>query len=454
MCHSHTDAALTLPAGAAKILQILQAAGHEAYVVGGCVRDALLGRTPGDWDITTSAAPQEVKALFRRTIDTGIQHGTITVRMMGESYEVTTYRVDGIYEDGRHPKEVTFTRSLSEDLRRRDFTINAMAYCPGEGLVDCFGGIQDLKDGILRAVGIPSERFAEDALRILRAVRFSAQLDFTIEPVTLAAIRDFAPSLTKISAERIRVELDKLLCSGHPEHFLTLYQTGITDIIFPEFNRMMEMPQNNPWHSYNVGIHTIEVMKAVPADRVLRWSALLHDTGKLETRSTDEKGTDHFYGHAKESAAFADRFLKKLRFDNHTIDQVVLLVRWHDSWFDGSARVTRRVMNRVGAENFMDLLAIARADAMAKSAYAKEQLLPKYDEVEKRYHEIKDAGECTSLKDLSISGRDLIAAGMKPGPEIGETLQYLLTLVLEDPALNTRETLLPRAEQFRRSRPQ
>ena len=435
---------ISLPQAAGKILSLLNEAGYEAYIVGGCVRDALLGREPGDWDITTSASPMEVKTIFHRTVDTGIQHGTVTVLMGGESYEVTTYRLDGAYEDGRHPTEVTFTSSLAEDLRRRDFTINAMAWHPEKGLVDLFGGVQDLEQRIIRAVGVPAERFQEDALRIMRAVRFSAQLNFEIEEQTLSAIKDFAPRLDLISRERIRVELDKLLRSDHPEKFLTLSETGITAGIFPEFDRMLATPQNNPWHMYNVGIHTIEVMKAVPADGILRWSALLHDVGKLTTRTTDEKGIDHFYGHAKISADFARTFLRDLRFDNHTIDEVCLLVRWHDSWFDGSAKITRRVMSRVGADHFPSLLAIARADARAKSPYGWKRLEPLYDQVEERYREITAAGECTSLKTLAVSGKDLIAAGIKPGPEIGAALTLLLELVIEHPELNTKEDLLAR----------
>ncbi len=435
---------ISVPAAAGKILSVLNEAGHEAYVVGGCVRDALLGRTPGDWDITTSASPQEVKALFRRTVDTGIQHGTVTVLLGGGAYEVTTYRLDGAYEDGRHPKEVTFTRSLAEDLRRRDFTINAMAYHPEEGLTDLFGGMDDLRRRLIRAVGVPAERFQEDALRILRAVRFSAQLDFETEKETLAAIRDFAPRLELISQERIRTELDKLLCSDHPEKFLLLRETGITARLFPEFDRMMEMPQNNPWHSYSVGEHTLMVMQNVPAERSLRWAALLHDVGKLFTRTTDENGVDHFYGHAARSAVFAESFLRNLRFDNHTISEVSLLVRWHDSHFEGTPRNTRRVVARVGKEHFPALLAIARADALAKSLYAQEQLLPVYDVAEQQYRDILAAGECTSLGELAISGKDLIAAGMKPGPQIGETLNGLLKLVIDHPEYNTREELLKR----------
>ena len=435
---------ISVPAAAGKILSVLNEAGHEAYVVGGCVRDALLGRTPGDWDITTSASPQEVKALFRRTVDTGIQHGTVTVLLGGSAYEVTTYRLDGIYEDGRHPKEVTFTRSLAEDLRRRDFTINAMAYHPEEGLTDLFGGLEDLSRRLIRAVGVPADRFQEDALRILRAVRFSAQLDFEIEKETLAAVRDFAPRLDLISQERIRTELDKLLCSDHPEKFRLLQKTGISARLLPEFDGMLEMPQNNPWHSYSVGEHTLMVMQNVPAERSLRWAALLHDVGKLFTRTTDENGVDHFYGHAAQSAVFAESFLRNLRFDNHTISKVSLLVRWHDSHFDGTSVNTRRVIARVGKEHFPDLLAIARADALAKSPYAQEQLLPVYDRAEQQYREILAAGECTSLKELAIGGKDLIGAGIQPGPQIGETLNRLLKLVIDHPEWNTREELLSR----------
>ena len=436
---------LNIPENVKIILKILNAAGHEAYIVGGCVRDAILGRTPEDWDITTSAMPEEVKALFVRTIDTGIKHGTVTVLIKGEGYEVTTYRIDGEYEDGRHPKQVTFTRSLSEDLLRRDFTINAMAYHPETGLVDLFGGEEDLKAHIIRAVGVPDDRFDEDALRILRAIRFSAQLDFGIEPATLKSIADHAENLRLISAERIRVELTKTLVSNHPERFMLCHDTGITKVLFPEFDQMLAMPQENPWHCYNVGRHTMEVVKGVPADTILRWAALLHDVGKLWTKTIDEEGKAHFYGHAKKSAEFAGDFLRNLKFDNHTIDMVCLFARHHDAWFDGSDKVTRRVISRVGKENFPALLLIARADAMAKSEYAKTQLLPKYDAVEEGFHRIMAEKQCTSLKELAVNGGDLIKAGIKPGKEMGELLQSLLTHVIEYPEDNVKEVLLERA---------
>ncbi|MCD8010340.1 MAG: CCA tRNA nucleotidyltransferase [Lachnospiraceae bacterium] len=433
---------IELPPQVQNILRILREAGFEAYIVGGCVRDALLAREPGDWDITTSASPQEVKALFRRTIDTGIQHGTVTVLMGGNGYEVTTYRVDGVYEDGRHPKQVSFTRSLAEDLKRRDFTINAMAYHPEEGIVDLHGGLADLAHGVIRAVGDPRERFQEDALRILRAVRFSAQLNFTIEEETLAAIRAFAPRLTLISRERIQVECHKLLLSPHPERFLTLYETGITAILFPEFDRMMETPQNHPYHCYSVGLHTIETLKAVPADPVLRWAALLHDVGKLSTHTVDEIGIDHFHGHAVASAGFARRFLRDLRFDNRTVRLVTLLVRYHDYKLGMSEEDLRRTMYRVGAENFPRLLTLRRADAAAKSPLGRERLLPCCDRAEALYAKIVARGDCTSLKDLAVTGQDLIAAGFRPGKKIGETLEQLLELVLVHPEYNTKEELM------------
>ena len=436
---------LTIPENVKIILKILNSAGHEAYIVGGCVRDAILGRTPGDWDITTSAMPEEVKALFRRTVDTGIKHGTVTVLIGGEGYEVTTYRIDGEYEDGRHPKQVTFTRSLSEDLLRRDFTINAMAYHPGTGLVDLFGGKEDLDARIIRAVGVPDDRFDEDALRILRAVRFSAQLDFGIEPATMKSIAEHAENLRLISAERIRVELTKTLISDHPEKFMTFHETGITSVLFPEFDQMLAMPQENPWHCCDVGRHTMKVVCGVPADTVLRWTALLHDVGKLWTKTSDEEGKAHFYGHAKRSAEFAEGFLRGLKFDNHTIDMVCLFTRHHDAWFDGSDKVTRRVISRVGKENFPALLMIARADAMAKSDFAKAQLLPKYDTVEEGFRRIIAADQCTSLKELAVNGGDLIKAGIKPGKEMGELLQSLLTHVIDVPEDNVKEVLLERA---------
>ena len=341
---------IEIPTGAAYILQQLNKHGYEAYIVGGCVRDSLLGKQPNDWDITTSAKPEAVKAIFHRTIDTGIQHGTVTVLVDREilddgrgspashtdyAFEVTTYRVDGVYTDHRRPESVCFTASLEEDLKRRDFTINAMAYNPEQGVIDIFGGQEDLEKGIIRCVGEASERFDEDALRILRAVRFAAQLDFVIENQTREAMRDQAKFLKDISAERICTELTKMIVSKHPERLEEAYELGLTNIFLPEFDRMMQTPQNNPYHLYDVGRHTLQVMRAVSATPVLRYAALLHDVGKPECKTTDETGVDHFYGHQELSAKMARTILRRLKLDNDTIDQVCRLVRNHDYGLSG-----------------------------------------------------------------------------------------------------------------------
>lgn len=437
-----TEVQIEMPSAAAEILRRLTAAGHEAYIVGGCVRDSLLGREPGDWDITTSARPEEVKKLFRRTIDTGIQHGTVTVLEGGEGYEVTTYRLDGAYEDGRHPVSVAFTRSLLEDLRRRDFTINAMAYNETEGLVDAFDGTGDLRRGVIRCVGEASERFGEDALRILRAVRFSAQLGFAIEEDTRHAVGALAPSLQRISRERIQVELNKLLMSGNPGYFRLLYETGITRVLMPEFDVLMDLPQNNPYHCYTVGEHTLRAVEEAPPKLVLRLTMLLHDVAKGWTGSADEMGCDHFYGHAAQGAVWAERFLRELKYDNETTARVKALVQWHDIRFEPVKKSVRRLMSKMGTDLFADFLQVYRADTMAKSEYAKEKILPLLAQTEALAGEILAQEECLTLKQLAIGGGDLIAAGMKPGPQMGRELSRLLELVLEDPRRNTREYLL------------
>ena len=351
---------IRLPEDVKVILNRLQAAGYEAYAVGGCIRDSLLSRSPDDWDITTCAKPEETKALFERTIDTGIQHGTVTVMRRGRGYEVTTYRVDGEYEDGRHPKEVTFTASLEEDLKRRDFTVNAMAYNEKDGLVDLFGGRQDLERGIIRCVGEADERFEEDALRIMRAVRFSAQLGFVIEERTREAIRGHAERLRQVSAERIQVELTKLLTSPNPDFLRIAWETGITAVVLPEFDLLMRQRQNNPHHCYNVGEHTLHAMRAVRPDKCLRLAMLLHDVAKPLCLTTDENGIDHFHGHARKGEGMAAQILKRLRYDNHTIELVSRLVKWHDVPVEPEKKAVRRAASRMGKELF-PLIQIGRA---------------------------------------------------------------------------------------------
>ena len=431
-----------LPEDVKAILHTLQEAGYEAYAVGGCIRDSLLGRRPDDWDITTSAKPQETKALFGKTIDTGIQHGTVTVMRHGRGYEVTTYRVDGEYEDGRHPKEVTFTASLKEDLRRRDFTVNAMAYNEEDGLVDLFGGRQDLEQKIIRCVGEANERFEEDALRIMRAVRFSAQLGFSIEERTKEAIRGHAGRLRQVSAERIQVELTKLVISPNPDFLRIAWETGITAVVLPEFDHLMEQPQNNPHHCFSVGEHTLHAMQAVRPDKCLRLAMLLHDVAKPLCLTTDAEGIDHFHGHAQKGERMAAQILKRLRYDNHTTELVSRLVKWHDVAIAPEKKAVRRAASRMGKELFPLILEVKAADLAAQSDYQRTEKREWLERLRSLYEEIEREGDCLTIKDLAVNGRDLIQSGITPGPQLGLALQQLLEIVLEDPEKNTREYLL------------
>ena len=442
---------IQIPEPVELIIKKLEEHGFEAYAVGGCVRDTILGRTPGDWDITTSALPEQVKSIFRRTIDTGIEHGTVTVMIGQVGYEVTTYRVDGDYQDGRHPTSVTFTPSLVEDLKRRDFTINAMAYRPGEGVVDCFDGLADLENKIIRCVGDPKERFREDALRMMRAVRFSAQLGFTIEGNTKAAIKQMAGNLRLISKERIQAELLKLITSPHPDYIRTAYETGITAIVLPEFDRMMETPQKNSFHALSVGEHTIESLLHVEANPILRLTMLFHDMGKPDCLRIDADGTTHFKQHAIVGADITRNALRSLKFDNHTIDNVTALVRYHDSMRDCVAarqtppvvnkRALRRLVSAIGRERFPLLMEVNLADNLAKTEFAKETHLPALDAVREAYEEIVEADDCLTLKELELNGKDLMAMGIAPGKEIGRILGVCLEWVLDEPERNKKELL-------------
>ena len=442
---------IQIPEPVELIIKKLEEHGFEAYAVGGCVRDTILGRTPGDWDITTSALPEQVKSIFRRTIDTGIEHGTVTVMIGQVGYEVTTYRVDGDYQDGRHPTSVTFTPSLVEDLKRRDFTINAMAYRPGEGVVDCFDGLADLENKIIRCVGDPKERFREDALRMMRAVRFSAQLGFTIEDNTKAAIKQMAGNLRLISKERIQAELLKLITSPHPDYIRTAYETGITAIVLPEFDRMMETPQKNSFHALSVGEHTIESLLHVEANPILRLTMLFHDMGKPDCLRIDADGTTHFKQHAIVGADITRNALRSLKFDNHTIDNVTALVRYHDSMRDCVAarqtppvvnkRALRRLVSAIGRERFPLLMEVNLADNLAKTEFAKKTHLPALDAVREAYEEIVDADDCLTLKELELNGKDLMAMGIAPGKEIGRILGACLEWVLDEPERNKKELL-------------
>lgn len=438
---------IQLPEKVNRIITTLQKHGFEAYAVGGCVRDSFLGRVPGDWDITTSAAPEETKSLFTRTFDTGIEHGTITVLLNGEGFEVTTYRIDGKYEDNRHPSKVQFTRSLSEDLLRRDFTINAMAYNEQDGLVDLFHGMEDLKKGVIRCVGNAEARFSEDALRILRAIRFSAQLGFEIEKETRQAIRKLAPNLSYISAERIQTELVKLLVSDHPDYLRTAWETGLTREFLPEFDACMETAQNTPHHCCSVGEHILKSLTEIENDRLLRITMLLHDIAKPVVKKTDENGRDHFKTHGPVGEKLAGKILRRLKFDNVTIRNTCRLIRYHDLRPTPDAEDVRRAVNLIGEELFPLYLKVQKADLLSQSTYRREEKLARLSGVTEAYQGILERGECTSLKTLAVSGKDLIKAGHPAGPALGALLERLLDCVLKDPTLNTKEKLLETAEK-------
>lgn len=433
---------INMPEAVKDIIHTLQNEGYEAYAVGGCVRDSILGREPNDWDITTSASPEEVKALFRRTIDTGIEHGTVTIMVDKEGYEVTTYRIDGKYEDGRHPSEVTFTRELKEDLLRRDFTINAMAYNDEEGLVDIFGGVEDIRNKVIRCVGDPLARFSEDALRLMRAIRFAAQLGYTIEENTREAIRVIAPNLAKISAERIQAELIKIMISPNPGMMREAYKLGLTKIFMPEFDLAMETEQVNPHHLYTVGEHSMVSVEKVKADKVLRLAMLMHDFGKPHCITTDEKGINHFYGHPEKSEEIARAIMHRLKFDNDTLRKVCILIRCHDERIVPGVKYMRRAVARIGEDAFPALFDVQEADILAQSEYKKEEKLAAVEANRRDYEEMIAEKQCVSIADLAVTGKDLIACGMKPGKEIGQVLNAMLKDVIEEPEHNNKEYLL------------
>ena len=458
-----------IPENVGYILHILEENGYEGYAVGGCVRDMLLGRTPGDWDITTSAKPEQVKALFRRTVDTGIAHGTVTVMLGSEGYEVTTYRLDGNYEDHRHPSEVVFTPSLYEDLRRRDFTINAMAYNPRTGLVDEFGGRRDMERRRIRCVGDPRERFDEDALRMLRGIRFAGQLLFDIEADTLSAIRERADTLVHVSAERIRTELTKLLLSAGADRLLTAAETGLCHYFLPELERMLATPQHNPHHRLDVGRHSIEAVSRAneifaqddlpeytggmgeKEHTALVYGALLHDVAKPDCRVTDGEGIDHFHCHGERGAEQAAEILRRLKFDNDTISMVSTIIKHHDRRYenclengmysDRGKKSVRRLASRTGYRTMPLLFMLQRADLLSQSEFCREEKLARLEAGIRCFREIREAGDALSIKELAIGGREIMALGVKPGPEIGRILRELMETVLEEPAKNTTEEL-------------
>ena len=441
---------INIPADANELIHTLQNNGHSAYIVGGCVRDSILGRTPHDWDICTSATPSEMLEIFkdRKIIETGLQHGTVTVVVNGEPYECTTFRIDGIYSDNRRPDTVTFTDKLVEDLRRRDFTINAMAYNDEEGLIDPFNGMEDIKYKKISCVGCAEGRFGEDALRILRAIRFAAQLEFTIMPGTDREIHKQYKNLENISIERVNSEFCKIASSDDFCIELLLYK-DVFSLFIPELKDMFDFPQNNPWHIWDVFGHTIHAVEYCDSDDlVVRLAVFFHDFGKPHSYQDGEDGIRHFKGHGKVSADMTDSIMKRLRFDNETRNNVVELVYYHDATFEVGKKYVKRWLNKIGEKQFRRLLQVKKADNKAQNLELSSDRIKELSEIESLIDEVLQEDECFSLKDLAVNGKDLIGVGYKAGKELGNTLNKLLQLVIDGDCPNEKEKLLQEAKKF------
>lgn len=441
-----------LPAGASFVLERLHKSGFQAYVVGGCVRDTILGLTPKDWDVCTDALPDEMQRVFGdcHVIETGLKHGTLTVMYEHEPYEVTTFRVDGAYTDHRHPDEVIFVRDVRDDLARRDFTVNAMAWSPQTGLVDAFGGQTDLQKGVIRAVGDAKTRFTEDALRILRALRFASVYGFTIEAETARAAHELAPTLKNVAAERIRVELGKLLCGRGAGEILRTYR----DIIFtllPALKPMDGFDQHTPHHRFDVWEHTVRAVEAVDPTETLRLTMLLHDAGKPASFHMDEDGVGHAWDHQLISEKIAREVLTQLRVDNATLERVTLLVREHSVELRADRRLLLRLLNRMGEEAVRQLIDVRLADYLAKGTNSSVEIGQKVRAMRDTLDDLIAENACFKLKDMVVSGKDLLALGIPKGRSIGACLTYLLEEILAERLPNDRETLLKAAQEFAQS---
>ena len=430
-----------IPEFVKNLLCTLESAGHQAWCVGGCVRDLRLGRTPVDWDVTSSALPEETMALFgERAVPTGLKHGTVTVRTEDQPVEVTTFRKDGAYRDHRRPETVTFTDSLEEDLRRRDFTVNAMALDLRGTFRDPFGGLGDLERGILRCVGEPERRFHEDALRILRGLRFSACLGFVLEEKTAPAIREKKELLRDIAPERVWAELSRLLTGRWADEVLRTYPE-VAGVFWPELLPMIGFDQRTRHHCYDVWEHTLHALAAVEPDVVLRCTMLLHDVGKPETFTLDARGHGHFKGHPARTAALTGDMRRRLRVDNATRETVVRLVEWHDRNIPRTDQGLRRALRDLGEADLRRLLAVKRADNQAQ---AQQDLLGEIDKAEAILDRLLAEGACVSLGQLAVRGGDLAALGLR-GPAIGRMLDLLLDRVVDGDVPNEREILLKTA---------
>lgn len=430
-------------------INLLQSAGFEAYAVGGCVRDSLLGKTPNDWDITTSAKPEDMKSVFAEfhCIDTGIKHGTVTVVIDGEPLEITTFRLDGEYEDNRHPKSVTFTSNLGADLGRRDFTVNAMAYSKMTGTVDLFGGQNDLKNKIIRCVGDPDRRFNEDALRILRALRFASALDFEIEEKTAQSLLKNRALLGNISEERIAKELLKLVCGKGAKRILTDFAPVLFEIL-PELQPMYKNSHDNPHHCYDIYEHTLIAVDSIDSEPTLRFAMLLHDCGKPAVKKFDENGVAHFYGHQRISAEISAQILARLKVSNKFRDEILFLVSNHDRWelYENTEKMPR-YLSKFGLDGVLNLLKVMRADVLAQSPEYRYRL-DQIADAEETAKNLAAQKPCLSLSELQINGRTLMDIGIPQGRKLGAVLAQLLDEVIDGVTKNTQEALTTRAREI------
>ncbi|MCL2068379.1 MAG: HD domain-containing protein [Oscillospiraceae bacterium] len=434
---------IALTRAASKAMASLRESGFAAYAVGGCVRDSLLGIAPGDWDITTNALPDQVCGVFSEytVVPTGIKHGTVTVLFDGEPVEITTFRADGHYSDSRRPDSVSFSADLRGDLSRRDFTVNALAWSPDEGVIDCFGGLSDLAGGIIRCVGSPKDRFGEDALRILRCARFASSLGFAIEADTARAMHAMKSSLSIVARERVRTELVKAILGRGFEGVFTEHRDILLECI-PELAPCVDFPQNHPYHMYDVYRHIIKSVASAEKDIIVRMAMLLHDIGKPACHTRDEQGIDHFRGHQQKSHDMAEEILRRLRFPARMSEDILMLVKYHDDRFEHTPAEIKRRLARFGSRLFELLIRVKRADALAQAPNPHGIWLNGIGEVEEIFRDIIAKGECYCVSMLAVNGGDLIAAGMKPGKAVGDALGLLLERVISGEIENEREALL------------
>lgn len=437
---------IDIPEAPRSLMQCLKNAGYEAYVVGGCVRDSILGIEPHDWDICTNAQPEQMKEVFveYKVIETGLKHGTLTVMLNGIPYEITTFRKDGDYSDHRHPDSVEFTGDLTEDLKRRDFTMNAMAAGLDGKIIDPFHGQRDLEDCYIKCVGSANERFQEDALRILRALRFASRFGFGLETKTEKAIHTNKELLRNVSSERIQSELNQILM-GQYAYGIILYGAPVLSVFLPEISSTINFQQHNPHHYLDVWHHTVMAISEAPQDLTVRLALLFHDLGKPQTFLM-ENGIGHFIGHAEVSAEIAEKRLRELRYDNKTVDAVTQLVRFHDMETPPRKAIVRRRLNNLGEEQFKRLLEVQDADKKAQVPQETERVWK--NDIFALIEEIKADQDCFQLRDLAINGRDVLALGVSEGRQIGECLKYLLAEVIDGTIPNNRETLLDTAREY------